>query len=207
MELNREAEAACQSYLGRFDELIGNKRTRATFAGIVLGIIAGESLRASVIARFSPELSAVKHRERRARRLAMEESTLRSQLDAEHLMQVVRREGAAQLAEVSELTLILDGMELRRAGADAQESLMQVRGLDGRMVNGYRSFNVLGMEANGERSLLYHRLFSSEEEGFRSENAEWRRALTEMEAYLEGYGGTQCPSGPLGSAHRLAGDR
>lgn len=54
MELNREAEAACQCYLGRFDELIGDKRTRATFGGIVLGIIAGESLRASVIARFSP---------------------------------------------------------------------------------------------------------------------------------------------------------
>lgn len=121
----------------------------------------------------------------------MGESTLRSELDAEHLMQVVRREGAAQLAEASELTLILDGMELRRAGADAQESLMQVRDLDGRLVNGYRSFNVLGMGADGERGLLYHRLFSSEEAGFRSENTEWRQALAETEACLKGYGGPQ----------------
>lgn len=119
----------------------------------------------------------------------MGESTLRSQLDAEHLTQVVRQEGAAQLAEASELTLILDGMELRRAGADAQEDLMQVRDLDGRLVNGYRSFNVLGMGAEGERGLLYHRLFSSEEDGFRSENTEWRRALAETEACLEGYDG------------------
>jgi hypothetical protein len=119
----------------------------------------------------------------------MGESTLRSELDAEHLTQVVRQEGAAQLAGASELTLILDGMELRRAGADAQEDLMKVKDLDGKLVNGYRSFNVLGMGADGERGLLYHRLFSSEEDGFRSENTEWRRALAETEASLEGFSG------------------
>ena len=54
MKLDRRAEAASESYLGAFDELIGDKRTRVTFEGIVLGIISGESLRASVIARFSP---------------------------------------------------------------------------------------------------------------------------------------------------------
>jgi len=54
MKLDREGEAACRSYLAAFDELIGDKRTQATFGGIVSGIIAGESLRASVIARFSP---------------------------------------------------------------------------------------------------------------------------------------------------------
>lgn len=66
---------------------------------------------------------------------------------------------------------------------------MQVKDLDGRLVNGYRSFNVLGMGADGERGLPYHRLFSSEEEGFRSENTEWRQALAETEAGLEGCGG------------------
>lgn len=121
----------------------------------------------------------------------MGESTLRSQLDAEHLTEVMRQEGAAQLAGASELTLILDGMELRRAGADAQEDLMQVRDLDGRLVNGYRSFNVLGMGADGERGLLYHRLFSSKEDGFRSENTEWRQALAETEACLAEYGGAK----------------
>jgi hypothetical protein len=121
----------------------------------------------------------------------MGESTLRSELDAEHLTQVVRQEGAAQLAEASELTLILDGMELRRAGADAQEDLMQVRDLEGKLVNGYRSFNVLGMGADGERGLLYHRLFSSEEDGFRSENTEWRRALEATEASLTGHEGVK----------------
>ena len=49
----------------------------------------------------------------------MGESMLRSQLNAVHLTQIVRQEGVAQLAEASELTRILDGMELRRAGAYA----------------------------------------------------------------------------------------
>jgi hypothetical protein len=54
MKVDKGVETACESYLAAFDGLIGDKRTRATFGGIVLGIIAGESLRASVIARFSP---------------------------------------------------------------------------------------------------------------------------------------------------------
>jgi hypothetical protein len=54
MKLDRKTEEACESYLQAFDGLIGDKRTHATFRGIVSGIIAGESLCASVIARFSP---------------------------------------------------------------------------------------------------------------------------------------------------------
>jgi hypothetical protein len=36
------------------DTLIGDERTRRTFQGVIHGIVAGESLRAAVIARFSP---------------------------------------------------------------------------------------------------------------------------------------------------------
>lgn len=43
-----------QDYLDGFDVLMGDKRTRRTFRGVIEGIIGGESLRASVIARFSP---------------------------------------------------------------------------------------------------------------------------------------------------------
>lgn len=54
MELSDAARAESGPYLSAFDELIGDKRTQATLEGIVAGIIAGESLRATVIARFSP---------------------------------------------------------------------------------------------------------------------------------------------------------
>ena len=112
----------------------------------------------------------------------MGESTQRSSLDAEHLTAVLREQGAAQLAGSEELTLILDGMELRREWATAQEHLMRVKDLDGGLVNGYRSFNVLGIGGEGRRGLLYHRLFSSQEPGFRSENTEIEQALAATEA-------------------------
>ena len=120
----------------------------------------------------------------------MGESTLRSQLDAEHLTQVVARGGGA-IGRRVRVDTDPGWNGAAAAGADAQEALMQVRDLDGRLVNGYRSFNVLGMGADGERGLLYHRLFSSEEDDFRSENTEWRQALAETEACLAGHGGVK----------------
>jgi hypothetical protein len=67
------------------------------------------------------------------------------------------------LAESQEVVLVLDGMELRREGAEVQEYLMRVKALDGELVNGYRSFNVLGIGEGGARGLLYYHLFSSEQ--------------------------------------------
>jgi uncharacterized membrane-anchored protein YitT (DUF2179 family) len=77
--------------------------------------------------------------------MAGEESTKRSQVDAEHDTEVLREVGVANLLEEPELTLVLDGMELWREGSQQQEYLMRVKALDDRLINGYRSFNVLGM--------------------------------------------------------------
>lgn len=119
----------------------------------------------------------------------MNESTQRSELDAEHLTAVLRQQGVAALAESRELVLVLDGMELRREGAQAQEHLMKVKALNGQLVNGYRSFNVLGIGEAGRRGLLYHHLFSSEQPDFRSENVEIRQALEATEAALSDFAG------------------
>lgn len=54
MDLRVEEWAQSDTYLSAFDVLIGDARTGQTFRGIIHGIIGGESLRASVIARFSP---------------------------------------------------------------------------------------------------------------------------------------------------------
>lgn len=43
-----------QDYLAAYETLIGDERTRRAFNGIIYGIISGESLKASRIARFSP---------------------------------------------------------------------------------------------------------------------------------------------------------
>lgn len=122
--------------------------------------------------------------------MAGEASTKRSQMDAEHVTEVLREEGVAQLLDEEALTLVLDGMELRREGSRQQEHLMRVKALDGRLVNGYRSFNVLGMGKKA-RGLLYHKLFSSNEPTFQSENREIEAAIDETEQALSRFGGAK----------------
>lgn len=122
--------------------------------------------------------------------MARGESTQRSQLDADHLTQVLREQGTANLRQAEALTLILDHSEVRRADSQAQQHLMQVKALDGRLVNGYRTINVLGLGDEDARGLLYHRLFSSQQAAFRSENVEVQQAIRQTEASLSDYGGT-----------------
>jgi len=80
-------------------------------------------------------------------RLATGESTKRSQVDAEHLTACLRQRGVAQLAasDSQELWLIADCSDLRKAYAQEMPALMTVRDLDGDLVPGYRTLNVLGV--------------------------------------------------------------
>ncbi len=51
----REREwQGCERYLGEYDVLMGDVRTQRTFREVIEGILAGESLLAARIARFSP---------------------------------------------------------------------------------------------------------------------------------------------------------
>jgi hypothetical protein len=61
--------------------------------------------------------------------------------------------------------------------------LMKVRDLDGELVNGYRTINVLGVTPQ-RRALLYHRLYSSKEESFISEPHEVQTALQKVGKHL-----------------------
>lgn len=166
-------------YLNPFDALIGDKRTRVTFTEIIKGIIASGSLVCARIAASSPILSKAKEGAQRVIRLATGESTTRSNLDAEHLTQKLRERGVDHLSgsEEDELWLIADGSELRKPHAQALPDLMKVRALDGKLVNGYRTLQVLGVTPK-RRGLLYHRLFTSEEPGFISEPHEVQTLLT-----------------------------
>ena len=120
--------------------------------------------------------------------MAEGDSTKRSRLDADSVTNILREQGSANLLSEPELELVLDGMELRRPGAHEQEYLMSVKALDGSLVNGYRSFNVLGM-GQEVRGLLYHKLFSSNLPDFQSENVEIKAAIQQTEQELIGYAG------------------
>ena len=180
------------TYLQRYSDLIGDKRTARTFAEIVKGIICSGSLVCERIARHSQVLSAVQHRAQRVIRFAKGESTQRSTLDAEHLTAKLREQGLQHLSHAedpgeeaaAELWLIIDESDLRKPYAQEMPDLMQVRDLDGRLVPGYRTLNVLGV-APKRRGILYHRLFSSQEEGFESEPREVQRALSTVSQSLQ----------------------
>jgi len=92
-------------------------------------------------------------------RLASGASTQRSDLDAEHLTEQVRKVAVQQLEQTpeEELWLIADSSDLRNPYAQTMPYLMQVRDLDEKLVPGYRTLNVLGVTP-GRRGLLYHRL-------------------------------------------------
>jgi Transposase DDE domain len=121
--------------------------------------------------------------------MAKGESTKRSRLDADHLTEVLCEGGVAELMHEKELLLIMDGMDLRREYAQEQKYLMQVKSLEGGLVNGYRSINVLGLGVKEKRGLLYHRLFSSQAPGFVSENTEIEQAIDRVTQKLAGYQG------------------
>jgi len=186
MELEADHEGLLPGYLGTFDSLMGDKRTGVTFGETVKGIISAGSLVCQQIAASSAELSAAKEGGQRVSRMAMGESTKRSQINAESVLALLRQRGIAHLCGVDtdELWLIADGSDLRKPYAREMPALMLVRDLDGSLVPGYRTLNVLGITPS-RRGVLYHRLFSSKEEDFVSESMEVQQALHTVSQALE----------------------
>jgi hypothetical protein len=185
MELKASQERLLPGYLASFDRLIGDKRTGVTFRETVKGIIGAGSLVCQRIAACSATLSKAKEGGQRVSRMATGESTKRSQIDAESVTTALRERGIAYLleADTDELWLIGDGSDLRKLYAREMPDLMQVRDLDGKLVPGYRTLNVLGLTPS-RRGVLYHRLFSSKEEDFLSESLEVQKALQTVSTAL-----------------------
>lgn len=64
--------------------------------------------------------------------MANGQSTKRSYLDAEHLVQRLQERGVEQLRSEEEVWAIVDGSELRKPYARQMEDLMRVRALEGK---------------------------------------------------------------------------
>jgi hypothetical protein len=186
MQWQRNWTTPFGGYLHHFSELIGDKRTLETLTEMVRGIISAGSLVCRKIASCSPILSEVKDGAQRVIRFAKGQSTQRSEVDAAHLTERLRSRGLAHLREVEskELWLILDSSDLRKPYAQEMPALMEVRDLNGNLVPGYRTVNVLGI-APKRRAILYHRLFSSQEDGFTSEPLEMQQALQMVSQALQ----------------------
>jgi hypothetical protein len=173
-------------YLTSFAKLIGDRRTGVTLAETIRGIISAGSLVCERIAAHSPVLQGVKDGAQRVSRMATGESTKRSEIDAERLTERLRERGLDDLgqADTDELWLILDLSELRKPHAEVMPDLMQVKDLDGSLVPGYRTVNVLGVTPK-HRGILYHRLFSSRSEEFVSQPQEIQAALETVHTAIQ----------------------
>lgn len=111
------------------------------------------------------------------------ETRKRSALDEAEMREALQKAGTRRLAGADEVWVALDTSDLRKPHAAEMEALMEVRDLEGRPVSGYRVLNALGITP-GARGLLYHHLFSSMEEGFKSESHEYRQAVISVGAAL-----------------------
>jgi hypothetical protein len=178
MELKPEEQDVLKEHLDYYKPLIGDARTEKLFQGTVKGIIGAESLVCAKIAAQSPELAASKNGEQRIRLLVSRKaSTKRSALNAVTLTRKLRQRALEQLRDEEEVWCIFDGSDLRKPHARKMEGLMRVRKLNGEgYTNGYRTLNVFAI-GKKRRGIFYHRLFSSEEQDFKSEPAEVQRAL------------------------------
>ena len=105
------------------------------------------------------------------------ETTKRSTLDADAIVERLQARGVAQLREEEAIWVVVDGSDLRKPHAQTMEALQRVKRLHGEgTVRGYRTINAIGV-GRQRRGLLYHRRFSSRADGFLSESAETQAAL------------------------------
>jgi hypothetical protein len=184
-----------EEYIAEFTPLFKDRRSKATFEATLSGILAAGSLVCSRIAAVAPLLSEVRDGAQRILRFASGESTKRSQVQgvqgnsvsiASRLVGRLAERGVASLGQTpcgTQIWLVLDGSDLRKPHAKEMQDLMRVRSLQGTMVNGYRTLNVLAVTPQ-HRALLYHRLFSSKEQDHLSEPHEVQTALTQVGSAL-----------------------
>ena len=81
------------------------------------------------------------------------------------------KKGASKMCKEKSIYVIEDGSEIRKKHSKKLDKLMMVRSLDGKLVNGYRSENTIAVTEDGKKiTLTTVKVFSSKEEGFKSEN-------------------------------------
>ncbi len=175
-----------EEYIGEFTTLFKDRRSSATLEATLSGILAAAIREHTRIAAVAPLLSGVRDGAQRVLRFASGESTKRSQVQgasiASRLVGRLAERGVSSLQQGppgTEIWLVLDGSDLRKPHAKEMADLMRVKSLQGTMVNGYRTLNVLAVTPQ-HRALLYHRLFSSKEADDLSESHEVQTALTQV---------------------------
>lgn len=85
----------------------------------------------------------------RSRRLL--DGSLKSVLDEEKTSKAIREHSVAALGDEDRLIVLHDPCDIRKEYAEALEKIGRVRDLDGRMINGYSTFNTVAVDVAGKK--------------------------------------------------------
>ena len=135
----------------------------------------------------APQTGISPHSEQRLRRL-IHNKNQRADLTPAKIGRKFTARGAKRLAKHDEVKVILDGSDLRKPYSTSLEHLDTVLDLNGDPVAGYPTLNAIGIGKNGKQALLYHKTYSSLEDGFKSEREEIRIAIQTVTSALRAQG-------------------
>jgi len=88
----------------------------------------------------------------RSRRLL--DGSLKSVLDEEKTSKAIREHSVAALGDEDRLIVLHDPCDIRKECAEALEKIGRVRDLDGRMINGYSTFNTVAVDVAGQKKCI-----------------------------------------------------
>jgi hypothetical protein len=93
-------------------------------------------------------ISADKAAYERSKRLL--DGSLKSVLDEEKTSAAIRDHSVAALGEAGRLIILHDPCDIRKEHAEKLEKIGRVRNLDGELINGYSTFNTVGVDVKGK---------------------------------------------------------
>ncbi|MBV8708870.1 MAG: hypothetical protein JOZ45_02590 [Acidobacteriaceae bacterium] len=172
-QLTKFCSELCTGLSGPLEKFVGQ---------MLFGIQASQDVKLSNIARSLKEaIPLIKTEDRLSRNLKAIE------LEAEVTSQLARM--ASQRVEANTV-LCLDLSDIRKEYAQKMEHLASVRdGSTGELHAGYWLCNITGAEVNGGEIIpLYQKLYSTEAQGFLSENAEVLAGVDLLRAHTQGRG-------------------
>jgi len=130
------------NYLSGVKSKFKDSRVVKNVTELVQNIIEHKSIRLWTI-------SADKAEYERSKRLL--DGSLKSVLDEEKTAEALRKHSVAGLGDEGRLIMLHDPCDIRKKHSEKLEKIGTVRDLDGRLINGYCTFNTVGIDVKGKQ--------------------------------------------------------
>ncbi|HXV97337.1 MAG TPA: hypothetical protein VEC93_02870, partial [Anaerolineae bacterium] len=119
-----------------------DSRVVENVTALVQNIIEHKSIRLWSISEDKAEFE-------RSKRLL--DGSLKSVLDNEKISAAIREQSVAALGDEARLIMLHDPCDIRKQNAEAMENLGKVRDLEGKLINGYSTFNSVAVDMAGKQ--------------------------------------------------------